>query len=73
MSLGKPPKIPEAVAPAAEPPRPDANPAAQQLGAEEASSENLKRKKKGRNSLRIDPQHGGSGVSPGQAGVNVPS
>jgi hypothetical protein len=72
MSLGGP-KIPNPVAPAAEPPRPDESPAQQQLGAEEASSENLKRKKKGRNALRIDPQHGGSGVAPGQTGVNVPS
>ena len=72
MSLNGP-KIPEQKTPAAEPARPDESPAAQELGAEEASSENLKRKKKGRNALRIDPQHGGSGVAPGQTGVNVPS
>lgn len=71
MSLGKP-KI-DVPTPAAEPPRPDIQGPQQQLGAEEVSSENLKKKRKGRGALRIDPQHGASGVSPGATGVNVPS
>ena len=72
MSIGKGPKI-NTNTPAAEPPRTDMSPAKQELGNEETSSENLKKKRKGRSALRIDPQHGGSGVSPGQTGVNIPS
>ena len=69
MSFPKP-KIPT---PAAAPPAADITPAEQKLGSNDARSNEQMRRKKGRASLRIDLQHGGSGMSPGATGVNIPT
>jgi hypothetical protein len=70
MSFSKP-KI---QTPAAAPPTPDITPAEQKLGsAENPTAAALDKRKKGRSALRIDLQHGGSGLSAGQTGVNVPT
>jgi hypothetical protein len=70
MSLSKP-NIPPP--PAAAPPTPDLNPAEQRIGSENPTADKLNKRKKGRSALRIDLQHGGSGLSAGQTGVNVPT
>lgn len=69
MSLSGP-KIPPP--PAAAPPTPNLEPAKQELGAGEESSAAMNKRRKGRSALRIDLQHGGSGLAPGATGVNVP-
>jgi hypothetical protein len=69
MSFSKP-KI---STPAAAPPPPDITPAMQKIGAGDPTADEINKRKKGRNALRIDLQHGGSGLSAGQAGVNVPT
>lgn len=58
--------------PAAAPPTPDLTPPDQKIGKENSTSAGELRRRKGRSALRIDLQHGGSGLSAGQTGVNVP-
>lgn len=62
------PKIPPP--PAAAPPAALAEAPVQEIGGNDEVAQN-KRKKRGRNSLRIDPQTGGV-PSGGGAGINVP-
>lgn len=68
MSLS-PPKIKPT---AAAPPPMDMTPAQQELGGDNQKTMELARKRKGRSALRIDLQHGGSGLSAGGSGVNIP-
>lgn len=69
MSFAKP-KI---KTPAAAPATPDIRAPEQVLGGENPTTAAHLRKKKGRAALRIDLQHGGSGLSAGQTGVNIPT
>lgn len=72
MSFMKP-KVTTQSAPAAAPPTPDVAPAEQKLGSENPTADAINKRKRGRSALRIDLQHGGSGLTAGQTGVNVPT
>jgi len=68
MSMPKAPKMPK---PRAQAPTPmNLEPPRRELGDEERNQE--QRKKRGRNSLRIDPNSAGGASSKGGAGINVP-
>ncbi len=60
------PKLAQAPAPIS-----DTKTPRQELGADNETT-TANRRRRGRNSLRIDPQLGGAGVSAGSSGLNIP-
>lgn len=73
MSIGKPQELRIPSPEVRQPTQPSLDAPALKLGSAPTAETNKNKRKKGRNALRINPQHGGTGVSPGQTGVNIPS
>ena len=65
------PKVPEYKPPAAAPAPISTEVAKRAIGGSDTYSDE-KRKRRGRKSLRIDPQTGGLGALAGRAGINIP-